>query len=306
MNDLVPFAYAKLRFLFTLAKAAGSELTNNVALASHLDLDKSRLSQVFRKLTDEIPVRVPPEMLADIIAAFGSVGVKSRVAWYYYDLALFREEVSRANPDLVGYVALPADLVWRYDAPPLPFPRICEFSLDASRADNENPDDYRLAATLLFGTMEADYEPSDGSAPMTVAIAVTSATLAIDAGQYRVRPGSLPMERGGSEHLLRKAGGVEIIGPISMGVLEGDALDGRELAVISPSRTTDRPFSARILVSRRCFKVWDHDAPAESLAARDAVLNAIIYAQLERDTSSNAAILASVSLTHIETKTTEE
>ena len=85
-----------------------------------------------------------------------------------------------------------------------------------------------------------------------------------------------------AEHFRRVSGGAAIIGPLASGVLDGDPLAGRSLAVIAATNAGDAPFEASVTALRGSFAVSELDAPDASVN-KTAILNEFIYKECRKD-----------------------
>jgi hypothetical protein len=281
------------------AARCGGTLTTFAAVAKAIGLSPGRVTQMFGSGLERDGVVIQADTVGRLVAVFCGDGVWLEIDWFFVEFDDFAARVAAARPCGVGPRvvgtpdASPGD--WEFTETTV-LPDLVELRLHPPRPGNEVRDPHYVDATLLFGPAFCDYDPDDGQDPRTVTIALSNARLAIGSESYQPLKDTMIGERVESEHYQRVAGGVEITGPAPNGTLEGNPIGDQHLAVIAGTNSGDEPFAATVAANRGSFVVADPDAPPERHCVnapsnnRNAILNAVIYKNLQKDAAGRALL----------------
>jgi hypothetical protein len=178
-------------------------------------------------------------------------------------------------------------------------------------------DRYYVEATLHLEPVRPDYvapnEPPENV--RTVFIGLREVLLSLHSHSYKPAKGSVMADRRHENFERPGPSGVRIIGPLFDGCLDGNPFDEDErILELEPNRSGDGSVTLQVTAGRftrrneRNFKVYelgldadrdDRDsagaAPGKEEINKEAVLNALIYKMLEKD-SHGHVILTSASM----------
>ncbi len=274
--------HSKLNYLCELANARGGNLVNHGAVARKLELQPSRISQLFGYATDLSGTTLPAGMEGRLVNAFNDDQIPLQLGWLALPLPDFKTRFTQPTPKSGEKIGAP----W------IATESHAEESLVEFRLHDPDPTNrgLKLNATLIFGTIEYD---SDG-----FAISVRDAVATLESAAYR------PAEHGGQpepaapRHIERIAGGIKITGPRKGEPLHGDPLDGAPLMEVVRRAEGEDDLAVTIHTGTRSFHVTPLDpsaADAVDPATKDALVNLLIERALG-STHTQRPILARATL----------